>query len=37
MRTYSATARDAEESREWFVVDATGRTWAVWRPKLRLC
>lgn len=25
MRTYSATARDAEESREWFVVDATGQ------------
>jgi large subunit ribosomal protein L13 len=25
MRTYSATARDAEESREWFVVDATGK------------
>lgn len=26
MRTYSATAQDAEESREWFVVDATGKT-----------
>ncbi len=26
MRTYSATASDAEESREWFVVDATGKT-----------
>lgn len=26
MRTYSATARDAEESREWYVVDATGQT-----------
>mgnify|MGYP000844976798 CR=1 FL=1 len=25
MRTYSATARDAEESREWFVVDAAGQ------------
>ena len=24
MRTYSATAKDAEESREWFVVDAAG-------------
>ncbi len=26
MRTYSATASDADESREWFVVDATGKT-----------
>ena len=26
MRTYSATASDAEASREWFVVDATGKT-----------
>ncbi len=26
MRTYSATAGDAEASREWFVVDATGMT-----------
>lgn len=26
MRTYSATAKDADESREWFVVDATGQT-----------
>lgn len=26
MRTYSATASDAEESREWYVVDATGKT-----------
>lgn len=26
MRTYSATAADAEASREWFVVDATGLT-----------
>lgn len=26
MRTYSATASDAEESREWYVVDATGQT-----------
>ena len=26
MKTYSATAKDAEESREWFVVDATGLT-----------
>ena len=26
MRTYTATAKDAEESREWFVVDATGQT-----------
>ena len=26
MRTYSATASDAEASREWFVVDATGLT-----------
>lgn len=26
MRTYSATAQDAEASREWFVVDATGMT-----------
>ena len=25
MRTYSATARDAEASREWYVVDATGK------------
>lgn len=25
MRTYTATAKDAEESREWFVVDATGK------------
>ncbi|OQA46309.1 MAG: 50S ribosomal protein L13 [Chloroflexi bacterium ADurb.Bin325] len=25
MRTYYATARDAEESREWFVVDAAGQ------------
>ncbi len=25
MRTYSATARDAEKSREWFVVDAAGQ------------
>jgi large subunit ribosomal protein L13 len=24
VRTYSATAKDAEESREWFVVDAAG-------------
>ena len=27
MRTYSATARDAEESREWYVVDATGQAY----------
>ncbi len=26
MRTYSATAHDAEASREWYVVDATGQT-----------
>jgi len=26
VRTYSATASDADESREWFVVDATGKT-----------
>ena len=26
MRTYSATASDAEEAREWYVVDATGKT-----------
>ena len=26
MRTYSATAKDAEESRAWYVVDATGLT-----------
>lgn len=26
MRTYTATASDAEASREWFVVDATGIT-----------
>ncbi len=26
MRTYSATAKDAEASREWYVVDATGLT-----------
>ena len=26
MRTYSATATDAEASREWYVVDATGLT-----------
>jgi large subunit ribosomal protein L13 len=26
VRTYSATATDAEASREWFVVDATGKT-----------
>lgn len=26
MRTYSATASDAEQSREWYVVDATGKT-----------
>ena len=26
MRTYSATANDAEASREWYVVDATGQT-----------
>lgn len=26
MRTYSATAKDAEASREWYVVDATGQT-----------
>ncbi len=26
MRTYSATASDAEASREWYVVDATGQT-----------
>ena len=26
MRTYSATAADAEASREWYVVDATGQT-----------
>ena len=25
MRTYSATAADAEASREWFVVDANGQ------------
>ncbi len=25
MRTYTATAKDAEESREWFVVDAAGK------------
>lgn len=26
MRTYSATAADAEKNREWYVVDATGKT-----------
>ncbi len=26
MRTYSATAHDAEASRQWYVVDATGLT-----------
>ncbi len=26
MRTYSATATDADASREWYVVDATGKT-----------
>ena len=26
MRTYSATAAEAEENREWYVVDATGQT-----------
>jgi large subunit ribosomal protein L13 len=26
VRTYSATAQDAEDSREWFVVDASGQT-----------
>jgi large subunit ribosomal protein L13 len=26
VRTYSATASDAEASREWYVVDATGQT-----------
>jgi large subunit ribosomal protein L13 len=26
VRTYTATAQDAEEAREWFVVDATGQT-----------
>ncbi|OIO94378.1 MAG: 50S ribosomal protein L13 [Anaerolineae bacterium CG2_30_64_16] len=26
MRTYSATAKEAEASREWYVVDATGMT-----------
>lgn len=26
MRTYSATASDADKSREWYVVDATGQT-----------
>lgn len=26
MRTYSATASDADQSRQWFVVDATGLT-----------
>ena len=26
MRTYSATAADAEASRQWYVVDATGQT-----------
>ena len=26
MRTYSATASEAEASREWYVVDATGKT-----------
>jgi large subunit ribosomal protein L13 len=26
VRTYTATAQDAEESREWYVVDATGKT-----------
>jgi large subunit ribosomal protein L13 len=26
VRTYSATASDADASREWFVVDATGKT-----------
>jgi large subunit ribosomal protein L13 len=26
VRTYSATAKDAEESREWYVVDAAGMT-----------
>lgn len=25
MRTYSATAKDAEASREWYVVDASGK------------
>ncbi len=25
MRTYSATATDAEASREWYVIDATGK------------
>jgi large subunit ribosomal protein L13 len=26
VRTYSATASDADKSREWYVVDATGKT-----------
>ncbi|MCX7671181.1 MAG: 50S ribosomal protein L13 [Anaerolineae bacterium] len=26
MRTYSATASDAEKDRQWYVVDATGKT-----------
>lgn len=26
MRTYSATAKEVEESREWYVVDASGKT-----------
>jgi large subunit ribosomal protein L13 len=26
VRTYSATARDAEKERQWYVVDATGKT-----------
>jgi len=26
VRTYSATASDAEEARKWYVVDATGKT-----------
>ncbi len=26
MRTYSATASEADQSREWYVVDATGKT-----------
>ncbi|MGC8780838.1 MAG: 50S ribosomal protein L13 [Anaerolineae bacterium] len=26
MRTYSATASDAEKERQWYVVDATGKT-----------
>ena len=36
MRTYSATARDAEASREWYVVDATGKTLGRLATRLRM-